>query len=95
MGWRAELTDDQKRVATRVVANRERRTEAYLGVPARARRHLLEESAVTPTESSVVVSELVPDRAVLSVLRRVSPADMDTVVIAEVARLAPQRPARC
>jgi DNA-binding transcriptional MerR regulator len=68
----------------RSVADLDRRTEAVKAVLARVRHHLSEE---TTMPSDTITSALETDRPVLSVQRRMKPAEMDIVIPAEVNRL--------
>ena len=77
--------DAAGRLLEQIVSERERRSEAVRAVLDRARRHLREEPDM-PTTSEVETS-VEADRPVLSVLRRMSPQQMDEVISSEVARL--------
>lgn len=66
----------------RVAAAHDRRAAAGTAVLRRVRAHLTEETPV-----STVTSVVLPDRSVLSVLRRLRPADIEPVVVAELRRL--------
>lgn len=66
----------------RCAAALERRTEAVHAVLHRARLHLREENTMSHIQTA-----LEADRPVLSVLRRMQPHEMETVVPAEVGRL--------
>lgn len=66
----------------RSAATLERRTAANLAVLRRVRLHLREEH-----DMAAVTTTVVPDRPVLSVLRRMRPDEMATVIPAELVRL--------
>lgn len=66
----------------RVAAAHAHRTSAGAAVLRRVRAHLTEETPV-----STVTSVVLPDQCVLSVLRRLRPADIEPVVVAELHRL--------
>jgi len=75
-------TDSALRHLERSAATLQRRTEAAQALLYRARLHLNQEIAMSRVRSTLEV-----DRPVLSILRRMSPGEMETVIPREVGRL--------